>query len=157
MRRKMPFIAPLVFLAIAATVHAADGIPMKCQAKPDKDLETGQIAKPCGYEAYVNFGGGMFFNQTTGYCRSCKKFVYVSWTRENLPAEMKGTFKVRPRPEPLGEVWDAQTGKVLTIHACPTCKGPFQEIRKPGDLKHCPVCNKPHFAIDESKPRMAID
>ena len=99
----------------------------------------------------------MLFDQITGYCRSCKKFVYLNWTREEIPAEMENTFPVRPRPEPLGEIWDAQTGKTLTIHACPTCKGPFQEIKRPDELRHCPVCNKPHFVVDESKPRMAID
>ena len=151
------FTSLVAFLALVATTYAGDGVHMKCQAKPEKDPDTGKLSKPCGYESLVTFGGGMFSNQTTGYCRSCKKFVYLNWTRENIPAEMKERIKVRPRPEPLGEVWDAQTGKVLTIHACPTCKGPFLEIKKPDELKHCPVCSKPHFAVDESKPRMAID
>lgn len=77
MRTKMLSIAPLAFLAMTAIVFAGDGIPMKCQAKPEKDPATGEISKPCGYESYVNFGGGMFFDQITGYCRSCKKFVYL--------------------------------------------------------------------------------
>jgi uncharacterized protein YbaR (Trm112 family) len=95
----------------------------------------------------------MFFRQTTGYCRACKKFVYLHWTEGEIPAGMQAT----PRPVPLGEVWDASTGKVMTIHACPTCKGPFLEIKSPDELKYCPVCNKPHFVVDKSKPEMAID
>ena len=99
----------------------------------------------------------MLVNQIGGYCRACKKFVYLHWTRDGLPASLKARVKATPRPVPLGEVWDASTGKVLTIHACPICKGPFLEVKKPEELKHCPACNKPHFAIDKSKPELAID
>jgi hypothetical protein len=125
--------------------YAGEGVAMKCEAKA------------CGYETRVTFGGGMFFQQLTGYCRACKKFVYLGWTRENIPDEMKARIKPKPKPKPLGEVWDPQTGKVLTIHACPHCKGPFREIKKASDLKHCPKCNKPEFAVDKTKPMIAID
>ena len=147
----------VALLALVATTYAGDGVEMKCQAKPEKDPATGKLLKSCGYESLVIFGGGMLFEQATGYCRSCKKFVYLSWTRENIPAEMKDRIKVKPRPKPLGEVWDASTGKTLTIHACPKCNGPFLEIKRLDELKHCPSCNQPGFGIDESKPRMAID
>jgi len=157
MTRRTMCIAAAACLLVAVTVYAGMGLSMKCQAKPDKDPATGKAAKPCGYEAQVTFGGGMFFNQITGYCRACKKFVYLSWTRDNLPPQMKDRIKVRPRPVPLGEVWNAQTGEILTIHACPACKGPFLEIKKADELKYCPACNKPHFVIDKTKPRMAID
>lgn len=157
MTRRMPAATLIVCLLTAAAVYAGRGLAMKCQAKPDKNAQTGKTAKPCGYESRVTFGGGMLSNQTGGYCRACKKFVYLHWTRENIPADLKARIKITPRPVPLGEVWDARTGKVLTIHACPTCKGPFLEIKKPDELKHCPACNKPHFAIDKTKPQLAID
>ena len=151
MTRRITYIAMVACLLAAVTVYAGMGMSMKCQAKPEKD------AKPCGYESRVVFGGGMLFHQICGYCRACKKFVYLSWTRENLHDGLKARAKVKPRPKPLGEVWNARTGEILTIHACPTCKGPFQEIKKSDDLKFCPACNKPHFVIDKSKPIMAID
>ena len=157
MTRRMMLITLVACLLTGAAVHAGLGLSMKCQAKPEKDPATGKTAKPCGYESRVTFGGGMFFSQMTGYCRACKKFVYLSWTRENIPANMRARIKPKPRPVQLGEVWDAQTGKTLTIHACPTCKGPFLEIKKPDELKYCPACNKPHFGIDKSKPRIAVD
>jgi len=153
MTRRIAAFALITCLLTAAAVYAGQGLAMKCQAQPEKDPATGKTGKPCGYEAQVTFGGGMFFNQITGYCRACKKFVYIQWTRDGIPAQIKAI----PRPVPLGEVWDASTGKVLTIHACPTCKGPFLEIKSPDELKYCPACNKPHFAIDKSKPEMAID
>ena len=157
MTRKMIVITLAACLLTGAAVYAGRGMSMKCQAKPAKDPATGKTAKACGYESMVTIGGGMISERMTGYCRACKKFVTLHWTRDGIPAEMKARIKVKPRPVPLGEVWDAQTGKVLTIHACPTCKGPFLEIKKPDELKHCPVCNKPHFAIDKTKPQLAID
>ena len=157
MKKTMMLTTLATLLLGTTTVLAGTGLQMKCQAKAEKDPKTGKQLKACGYEAQVTFGGGMFFNQITGYCRTCKKFVYLSWTRENIPADMKDRIKVKPRPEPLGEVWNSLTGKVLTIYACPTCKGPFLEIKKAQELKYCPVCNKPHFSVDKSKPVMAID
>lgn len=169
-------ISLILCLAVAATIYAGDGFHMKCQPKPakdpkvdnsakhsvkcqpkEKDSKAEKPSKPCGYESYVTFGGGMFYDQLTGYCRNCKKFVYLHWTRENIPADMKKQIEHKPRPEPLGEVWDAKTGQVKTIHACGKCKGPFLEIKKLDDLKNCPVCENSHFVIDNSKPRIAID
>ena len=155
MTRRTIIFTLLTCLLAAAAVYAGQGLAMKCQAQPEKDAATGKTGKPCGYEATVTFGGGMFFNQITGYCRACKKFVYLSWTEAR--GEMPAGMKVTPRPAPLGEVWDASTGKVMTIHACPTCKGPFLEIKNADELKYCPACNKPHFVVDKSKPEMAID
>jgi len=152
--KKMIALTLATCLLTTAAVYAGRGLSMKCQAPPAK---AGTTEKSCGYESHVTFGGGMFFDQVGGYCRACKKFVYLRWTRDNIPAGMKARIKVVPRPAPLGEVWDSRTGKTQTIHACPTCKGPFLEIRSPEDLKHCPACNKPHFVIDKSKPEMAID
>lgn len=98
----------------------------------------------------------MAYEQLTGYCLKCKKFVYHQWTREGSPVVDPKAKKV-PAPKPLGEVWDASTGKVITIYACPHCSGPFAQIKTKAELKHCPACNKPGFAVDETKPRMAID
>lgn len=163
---KKRFMSVMLVTCLAtATIYAGTSFFMKCQPGPEKTTktekptQTSKPSKPCGYESYVSFGGGMFYNQTTGYCRACKKFVYLRWTRKNIPAETKKHLKSkdRPRPKPLGEVWDSQTGKVMTVHACPACKGPFLEIKRLDDLKRCPVCNKSHFAIDKSKPMIAED
>jgi uncharacterized protein YbaR (Trm112 family) len=131
-------------LAIAAVVYAGEGFSMKCKAKT------------CGYETTVTFGGGMAFSQLTGYCVKCKKFVSLQWTLEGSPLLDPNAKKI-PQPKPLGEIWDSQSGRKLTIFACPHCTGPFAEIKKQEELKHCPSCNKPEFGIDETKPMMAID
>lgn len=144
MRAVTASITLVSIIAIAAVVYAGDGFSMKCQSKP------------CGYESEVAFGGGMAFEQLTGYCRKCKKFIYLAWTSEGSPA-LDPKAKIVPQPKALGEIWDAQTGKILTIYACPHCHGPFAEIKTKDDLKHCPACGKPDFAVDDTKPRTAID
>ena len=137
-------IAVAGIATIAAVVLAGTGYPMKCQKKT------------CGYKSEVTFGGGMAFDMLTGYCRQCKKFVYLSWTREGSPALDPNAKKVPP-PAPLGEVWDSKTGTTTAIYACPHCKGPFAEIKSKDDLRHCPACNETNFAVDDTKPIMAID
>lgn len=153
MSRKTMIVALMLGLA-ATAVYAGMGYHVKCQAEAGKQ-PPGATAKSCGYETEVTFGGGMFFEQVTGYCRACKKFVYLRWTRPNAP--LPPNMKIMPKPEPLGEVWDAKTGRVLTVYPCPHCQGPFAVIENKNELKHCPSCNKPHFGIDKSKPIMAID
>ena len=46
---------------------------------------------------------------------------------------------------------------MLMGYACPKCKGMFLEIKKVEDMKKCPKCNKAHFVIDTSKPKIAYD
>jgi len=137
-------VTTVSILAIATVIYAGEGFSMKCKSKS------------CGYESEVRFGGGMVSGQLTGYCVKCKKFVYLHWTLEGSPA-LDPKAKKTPQPKPLGTVWDSQNGQSLTIYACPHCAGPFAEIKSKADLKHCPSCNKPDFAVDETKPLMAID
>jgi hypothetical protein len=144
MRTVTKCVTMVSILAIAAVVYAGDGFSMKCKSKS------------CGYESEVRFGGGMAFGQLTGYCVKCKKFVYLHWTLEGSPALDPKAKKV-PQPKSLGTVWDSQNGQSLAIYACPHCAGPFAEIKSKADLKNCPSCNKPDFAVDETKPLMAID
>lgn len=85
MTRKATIIALTAFLLTAAAVYAAQGLSMKCTPKPDKDPATGKLEKSCNYEVTVIFGGMMFSDQMTCYCRSCKQFVYLHWTRQGAP------------------------------------------------------------------------
>jgi hypothetical protein len=144
MRGTKGFIALAGIVAAIAVVYAGDGFSLKCKAKS------------CGYQSDVTFGGGMTSEQLTGYCRQCKKFVVLQWTREGSPTVDPNAKKIAP-PKALGEIWDAQTGNVLKIYTCPHCAGPFAEIKNIEQLKHCPKCCTSGFALDDSKPRMAID
>jgi uncharacterized protein YbaR (Trm112 family) len=155
MSRKALVVSSMVCLLIAAGAFAGMGMTMKCTGVPAEDGKP--KIDPCGYSTEVVFGGGMFFDQAVGYCRKCKRFVSVHWTRPGAANNMPPQMQVTPKPDPLGEVWDSATGHVLTVYACPHCKGPFAEIKKRDDLTHCPACNKGHFQVDPNAPVMAVD
>lgn len=160
MTKKTMFIQLALGILCLTAVHAGTQLHFRCQAKPEADPVTGKTPTPCGFESQVNFGGGKLFQQVTGYCRQCKKFVYITWARESLPPRMiekLGANLAKRQPKPLGEVWDARTGKAFTVHACPDCKGPFIEIKSSSELNHCPACNKPHFGVDKGKPVLMFD
>lgn len=144
MRVGIGYVALAGIVAAIAVVYAGEGLSMKCKVKN------------CGYQTELTFGGGMTTEQLTGYCKKCKKFVSLQWTREGSPTVDPKAAIIAP-PKALGEIWDAQTGKVLKIYTCPHCTGPFAEIKNKDELKHCPACYTPGFAEDDSKPRMAID
>ncbi len=135
----------LLHFLLVSTAVAGEGVTMKCSQTS------------CGFRSPVVFGGGMMVERIMGYCRGCKKFVDLCWGREGAPEELLKDAKLPPKPKPLGELWDAKTGAILNVYACPQCKGPFAEIRSPEQLTHCPDCNHDGFAVDESEPRMAID
>ncbi|MDT8390457.1 MAG: hypothetical protein RRC34_08125 [Lentisphaeria bacterium] len=143
----------VVLMGFASLAWAGDGYPMKCMDGKDAD---GKPVKGCGYEEMVIFGGGMMFERVMGYCPTCEKFVGVTWTREGSPL-LNPEAKVTPPPKPLGKIWDAKTGRKLTIYACPHCQGPFAEIKNVKELTHCPKCGGAHFTVDKTKPREAID
>lgn len=144
MRGTKGYIALAGIFAAIAVVYAGEGLSMKCKAKS------------CGYQTEVTFGGGMTSQQLTGYCKKCNKFVSLQWTREGSPTVDPNAKKI-PAPKALGEIWDAQTGKVLKIYTCPDCTGPFAEIKNKDELKHCPKCGTAGFAGDDSKPIRAMD
>jgi hypothetical protein len=144
MRVAKGYVALAVIVTAIAVVYAGDGFSMKCKAKN------------CGYQVDVTFGGGMATEQLLGYCRECKKFVTLQWTREGSPTVDPNAKKIAP-PKALGEIWDSRTGNVLKIYTCPHCAGPFAEIKSKDELKNCPKCCTPGFAVDDSKPRMAVD
>ncbi len=64
-----------VVLSSAMTAFAGMDYSMKC--------------KNCGFTCRVKIGGGMGFNQITGFCVETGKFVYLQWKRgEKKPEPM---------------------------------------------------------------------
>ncbi len=99
--------------------------------------------KGCYYADHVSFGGGMRFEQITGYCVSSGKFVYLNWDRERLP---KGGPKERvskPKPSPVGHIWLPSTGQYIPLYQSKDCPQPFIPIHSVEELKFCPKCNQP--------------
>ena len=137
MTQRTSLMALAVVLIPAMTVLAGTGYPMEC--------------KKCGFSAEVMIGGGMRFEQITGFCVESGKFVYLQWNR--------GTKK----PEPIAKLWDSATGKMIELYKCPDCPTPFTPLRlKDADMdgpgfNHCPKCGKKTFKVDKSKGIMMFD
>lgn len=119
----------LLLLLGVATGYAGMSVVMKCSN--------------CNYSSAVSSGGGRAFDQLTGYCASCEKFVYLSWKR--------GAEK----PAPSGKIWDAATGRRIDVYPCPECKKSFAPVA--GDLKFCPRCGKDSFAVDPEGQTIMYD
>lgn len=137
MTKKTLFVVLAIVLVPAMAAHAGMDYPMKCTS--------------CGYSSRVQIGGGMRFNQMTGFCTESKKFVYLRWNR--------GAKK----PEPAAKVWDSATGERIDLYKCPDCTKPFLPLRAkaatiegPG-FDHCPKCGKQTFQLDKDKGIIAFD
>ncbi|MCL5036344.1 MAG: hypothetical protein M1269_04410 [Chloroflexi bacterium] len=116
------------FCVLFGQASAGTGYRIKCENKS------------CIYSSNVNFGGGMGFNQITGYCVHCKGFVYLTWYREGWKWKKGNTPDKAPMP--LGKVWCPNTGQVKNLYKCPHCGKPFMEIYSIEELKYCPRCSK---------------
>lgn len=119
-----------VFLGGARVLEAGTGYEVKCKS-----------AK-CGFRTHAGIGGGMRFEEASGFCSKCQKWVSVSWTRgEKTPA-------------PLAEFWDPKTGEARRVYKCPKCQQSFVIIQKIEDMKFCPKCHQPTL---ESKRTVLYD
>lgn len=84
----------------------------------------------CGFKTEIGIGGGMKFEEASGYCAQCAKGVSVTWPRDE-----------KPKPAPV-RFWDALTGRLREIFRCKTCQQPFVKMEHIEDLRHCPKCGK---------------
>lgn len=137
MIRRTLWTALAIVLVSAFAASAGIDYPMKC--------------KNCGYACRVQIGGGMGFEQLTGFCAESGKFVYLKWNRDTK------------KPEPMAKVWDSATGKMIELYKCPDCPKPFIPLRQkaadadgPG-FDHCPKCGKRTFQVDRAKGIIAFD
>ena len=137
MTTRTSFLALAILLISAMAAFAGTGYPMKCQN--------------CGYSTRVMIGGGIGFEQLTGFCVESGKFVYLKWDR--------GTKK----PEPIAKVWDSATGQMIEVYKCPDCPKPFIPLRHkaadrngPG-FDHCPKCGKQTFKVDKAEGIIMFD
>lgn len=85
----------------------------------------------CGFTTSIGLGGGMKFEQASGYCRKCDKMVSVTWKRDSKQKPAHRSF------------WDPLIGDMREVFNCPECKSPFAAIHGIEEFKHCPKCGKP--------------
>jgi ribosomal protein L37AE/L43A len=84
----------------------------------------------CGFASSIGIGGGMKFEQASGFCKTCDKMVSVTWKRGEKKQPVVLSF------------WDALAGKVRKVFRCPKCEAPFVSVDQIAELKHCPKCGK---------------
>ena len=118
------------FLNGASALLAGSGYEVRC-----KDAK-------CGFKTQANIGGGMAFEEASGFCAPCQNWVSVTWKRGEKA------------PVPLATFWDPETGTQRRVYKCPKCKKPFVVIEKIEDMKFCPRCKKP---ILENKQTVLYD
>ena len=89
----------------------------------------------CHFNATCDSGGGFNFEQLSGYCFVCKKFVSVAWDRKKSP------------PPGLDVVWNPQQMGLLkkdkNLFPCPSCKNPVYSFSIDTNTKerfYCPKC-----------------
>jgi DNA-directed RNA polymerase subunit RPC12/RpoP len=104
------------FFVGASVSQAGSGYEVKC-----KDAK-------CGFKAQAGIGGGMSFEEASGFCAKCQKWVAVTWKRGEKP------------PVPFAAFWEPQTGETRRLYKCPKCKQPFVVIEKIENMKFCPRC-----------------
>jgi hypothetical protein len=117
-------------LAGASAAQAGTGYAVKC-----KDTK-------CGFKTQAGIGGGMRFEEASGFCSKCQGWVSLTWKRgEKAPA-------------PFATFWDPKTGTTRRLFKCPKCNQPFVVVEKIEDMKFCPKCN--HSTL-ESKRTVLYD
>ncbi|MCX6354856.1 MAG: hypothetical protein NTZ78_08135 [Candidatus Aureabacteria bacterium] len=114
-------------LCASSTAVAMAGTSYKISCQNEK----------CGFKGAVDFGGGFKFEQITGYCTQCRKFVYLQWPREE-----KGKDSPKTKPKPIGLIWDATAGHTRELYVCPHCKKAFFPILSEKELRFCPNCGQ---------------
>lgn len=108
----------------------------------------------CGFEKELAVGGGFICDTITGYCTSCKDFVFITWRRPDVQQSMKESadksgLKAEP-PTKVGSVWNPRTG-FTDLYPCPKCHKPFAPIDNATwlavDGLTCPKCTNGHLNV----------
>ncbi|MBI5687687.1 MAG: hypothetical protein HZC54_21670 [Verrucomicrobia bacterium] len=115
----------LLVLVLAIRAFALGGV-----AVAGTTYELACTTDGCQFKIIMNIGGGIRFEQVTGFCAKCGKSAQIRWMRKE------------PTPQPLLEFWDTTSGTLRRVYACPDCRGPFVAVSNIADFKHCPVCKK---------------
>lgn len=126
----------LLCLSLSSQAWAGSSYELKCQ-NPS-----------CNYQDSLNMGGGFIFEEISGYCEHCQKFVSVQWRRsqagESRDLPLPPSDLATSAPTSLGTAQSPITGETAATYPCPICGGPFTEIKsipEDGMLK-CPQCGQ---------------
>lgn len=81
----------------------------------------------------VKFGGGKALEQLTAFDPISREFVYLTWRRGD------------EAPEPVGEIWDHETGKSRKLYRFPNVEHPLTVIPSMESMKVCPMTGDREF------------
>lgn len=90
----------------------------------------------CRFHAECQSGGGFNFEQLSGYCFGCKKFVSIAWDRKKSP------------PAGLKTVWvpqDFRSKGAKNLFPCPSCGNYVYSFSIDPNSKaklYCPKCGQ---------------
>src|SRR5262245_13748184 len=83
----------------------------------------------------VKFGGGKAVSQWTAFDPKSKKFVYLTWGRND------------PAPEPAATIWDHRIGETVKLYKFPNVEQPIPVIPSIQDMKVCPLTGDKDFTF----------
>ncbi len=112
-----------LLLAVPVRVGFAGDVYTLQAATNEVDPQTG-LLRTITYD--VTFGGGFISDMVTAFDPKSRKFVYLTWKRDEKA------------PQPIGEIWDPHTGKTLRLFKFPGVEHPLPEIPSISDMKVCP-------------------
>lgn len=116
MKRMLSSLVFLVAITVAAaSAQAANGYEVTCK---DGD-------KTITYS--VRFGPTKLTEGFTAFDPASKKFVYLSWRRDEK------------RPEPAMKIWDHRTGETIELYKFPDAEHPLPVIPSIEAMKVCPL------------------
>jgi hypothetical protein len=81
----------------------------------------------------VQFGGGRLIDRFTAFDPEEKKFVYLTWKRQEQP------------PKPAMKIWDHQSRETISLYAFPNAKHPLPVIPSIEAMKVCPITGDKNF------------
>ncbi len=90
-------------------------------------------AKQISYD--VSFGGGKSSSRFTAFCPQQKKFVYLSWDRD------------QKSPTQAAVIWDHRTGETINLYKFPDAPNPLPAIADVKDIKICPFTGDKDFKV----------
>jgi hypothetical protein len=112
--RKLIWAALSLVLLVQSSARSGEVINMQCDNKD------------CRQALEFQLGGGMLFEQVTGYCSHCKKIVTLTWTSPH--ALQAGAPVPMSRPSRSGSIFSLLRSRVIFNGLIPRAIAPFWVI-----------------------------
>lgn len=119
-------------VAFASTAWAGTGYKIRC------------LNPQCDFASSIGLGGGMRFEEITGYCFEKNSFVRITWPRQG---KYNPDVQDDRAPKPM-TIWNHATGESFQVYTFPDCSEPLLPITNIKEFKFCPQCNQPTLEFE---------